>query len=153
MDNGEPDAFATGQSHFDRSISAADTSPESSQQSSRSSTPLSQQPISIESGTPPPRAASVTLERAIDEFRRRVNATELIEFRETTYRSLCEKLLKVQERQEARLETMNLARIKHCLEAMHQFGQVIEIFLNVSDAIAFVWGPMKFLLLVSMLTV
>ena len=44
---------------------------------------------------------------------------------------------------------MNLARIKSCLEAMHQFGKVIEIFVNVSDAVAFFWGPMKFILLVS----
>ncbi|KAI4607899.1 hypothetical protein J4E83_009443 [Alternaria metachromatica] len=45
------------------------------------------------------------------------------------------------------MEAMNLARVKSCLEAMHQFGQVIEIFLNVSDAVAFVWGPMKFIFL------
>ena len=76
-----------------------------------------------------------------------------MEFKGTTHDNLREELLKVQEKQEARLETMNLARIKHCLEAMHQFGQVIEIFLNVSDAVAFVWGPMKFLLLVSLLAV
>ncbi|CAN9219825.1 unnamed protein product [Alternaria alternata] len=80
-------------------------------------------------------------------FRNRLNGTQLMEFKGTTHENLREELLKVQEKQEARLETMNLARIKHCLEAMHQFGQVIEIFLNVSDAVAFVWGPMKFLLL------
>jgi len=51
------------------------------------------------------------------------------------------------------MEAMNLARVKSCLEAMHQFGQVIEIFLNVSDAVAFVWGPMKFILLVCILMV
>ncbi|RYN16465.1 hypothetical protein AA0112_g12495 [Alternaria arborescens] len=70
-----------------------------------------------------------------------------MEFKGTTHDNLREELFKVQEKQEARLEMMSLARIKHCLEAMHQFGQVIEIFLNVSDAVAFVWGPMKFLLL------
>ncbi|CAN9386495.1 unnamed protein product [Alternaria alternata] len=77
------------------------------------------------------------------QFRNRLNGTQLMEFKGTTHENLREELLKVQEKQEARLETMNLARIKHCLEAMHQFGQVIEIFLNVSDAVAFVWGPMK----------
>jgi hypothetical protein len=46
------------------------------------------------------------------------------------------------------MEMMNLSRIRSCLEAMDQFGKVIEIFLNVSDAVAFVWGPMKLLLLV-----
>ncbi|RYN46116.1 hypothetical protein AA0118_g12682 [Alternaria tenuissima] len=119
-----------------------------SQQSSRTSTTaFSQQSTVIGSTTPPPRAAGAALDRAIIQFRNRLNGTELMEFKGTTHDNLREELLKVQEKQEARLETMNLARIKHCLEAMHQFGQVIEIFLNVSDAVAFVWGPMKFLLL------
>ncbi|RYN73552.1 hypothetical protein AA0120_g12593 [Alternaria tenuissima] len=122
--------------------------PMPSQQSSRTSTTaFSQQSTVIGSTTPPPRAAGAALDRAIIQFRNRLNGTELMEFKGTTHDNLREELLKVQEKQEARLETMNLARIKHCLEAMHQFGQVIEIFLNVSDAVAFVWGPMKFLLL------
>ena len=128
--------------------------PMHSQQSSRTSTTaFSQQSTVIGSTTSPPRAAGAALDRAIVQFRNRLKGTELMEFKGTTHENLREELLKVQEKQEARLETMNLARIKHCLEAMHQFGQVIEIFLNVSDAVAFVWGPMKFLLLVSMLTV
>ena len=43
---------------------------------------------------------------------------------------------------------MNLSRIQSFLEAMNQFGKVVEMFLNVSEAVAFIWGPMKFLLLV-----
>jgi len=125
-----------------------------SQQSSRTSTTaFSQQPTLIGSTTPPPRANGSALDRAIIQFRNRLTGAELMEFKGTTHDNLRKELLKVQEKQEARLETMNLARIKHCLEAMNQFGQVIEIFLNVADAVAFVWGPMKFLLLVSMLTV
>ncbi|KAH0841037.1 hypothetical protein FOPE_06274 [Fonsecaea pedrosoi] len=32
---------------------------------------------------------------------------------------------------------------------MEQFGKIIEVFVNTSDVLAFVWGPLKFLLLVS----
>ena len=129
-------------------------SPMPSQQSSRTSTAaLSQQPTLVGSTTTPPRPVGSALDRAIIQFRNRLNGTELMEFKGTTHENLREELMKVQAKQEARLETMNLGRIKHCLEAMQQFGQVIEIFLNVSDAVAFVWGPMKFLLLVSMLAV
>jgi hypothetical protein len=123
-----------------------------SQQSSRTSTAaLSQQPTLIGSGTSTPRAAGSALEQAINKYRNKLNGTELMQFQGTTHKMLCDELLIVQRNQEARSETMNLARIQTCLEAMHQFGQVIEIFLNVSDAVAFVWGPMKFLLLVSVL--
>jgi len=31
---------------------------------------------------------------------------------------------------------------------MTQFGTVVEVFLNTSEILAFVWGPLKFLLLV-----
>lgn len=45
----------------------------------------------------------------------------------------------------------NLSRILGFLEAMKQFGAVVEVFLNTSDILAFVWGPLKFLLLVRIL--
>jgi len=128
-------------------------SPTPSQSASRTSTgppgALSQQPTLVGGNTPPPRATGTALTRAITEFRNKLTGTELTEFSTTTYKQLCTALMQVQNEQESRKEAMNLARIKSCLEAMHQFGQVIEIFLNVSDAVAFVWGPMKFILLVS----
>jgi hypothetical protein len=125
-------------------------SPRPSQPSSRTSTgALSQQPTLIGGGAPPPRPAGAALTRAINEFRNRLTGAELNDFKVATYPQLCKELMDIQKKQEDRKETMNLARIRSCLEAMQQFGQVIEIFLNVSDAVAFVWGPMKFLLLVS----
>ena len=41
---------------------------------------------------------------------------------------------------------MNLTRIKAFLEAMEQFEQIVNVFLNVNDFVAFIWGPIKFLL-------
>jgi hypothetical protein len=120
------------------------------QQSSRTSTSaLSQQPTLVGGNTPPPQAAGEACRRAIIKFRARLTGKELTEFGNTTYEQLCKDLVRIQKEQESRMEMMNLSRIKSCLEAMHQFGKVIEIFLNVSDAVAFIWGPMKLLLLVS----
>jgi hypothetical protein len=113
---------------------------------------LSQQPTLVGGNTPPPRATETALTRAITEFRNRLTGTELTDFKTTTYEQLCKELIQVQHEQERRSDTMNLARIKSCLEAMRQFVQVIEVFLNVEDAVAFIWGPMKFILLVSTLT-
>jgi hypothetical protein len=59
--------------------------------------------------------------------------------------------MQIQKEQEERREMMDLARIQSFLEAMHQFGKVVEVFLNVADALAFVWGPMKLLLQVFVL--
>jgi hypothetical protein len=119
------------------------------QQSIRTSTcAFSQQPTLVGGNTPPPQAPEACT-RAIKKFRARLTGKELTTFGNTTYEQLCNDLLRIQKEQEGRMEMMNLSRIKSCLEVMHQFGNVIEIFLNISDAVAFVWGPMKLLLLVS----
>lgn len=43
---------------------------------------------------------------------------------------------------------VHMKRIESFLEAMEQFGKVIEIFLNATNYLAFIWGPIKLLLLV-----
>jgi hypothetical protein len=43
---------------------------------------------------------------------------------------------------------VNMARIQAFLEGMQQLGKTIEVFLNVNEVVCFIWGPVKFLLLV-----
>jgi hypothetical protein len=86
---------------------------------------------------------------AYAKFRARLPGNQLLEFQNTTYEELCQEIVRIQHEQEKNKKMMNLSRIQACLEAMNQFGKTIEVFLNVSDAVAFVWGPIKFLLLVS----
>ncbi|KAI0857460.1 WD40 repeat-like protein [Xylaria cubensis] len=40
----------------------------------------------------------------------------------------------------------HMRRLEPFIEAMEQFGKVIEVFVNVNEIVCFVWGPMKFLL-------
>jgi hypothetical protein len=50
----------------------------------------------------------------------------------------------IQEKQASEKKMRNLTRLKKFLEAMDEYGKVIEIFLNNSQFIAFVWvslGP------------
>lgn len=129
--------------------------PPASQQSSRASTstlsqqPLSQQPTLVGGRPSPPRDPGVAFTRAISKFRARLTGNQLVEFKSTTYEELCKELSRIERDQDARKETMNLRRIQTCLEVMEQFSKVIEVFLNASDMVAFVWGPMKLLLVVS----
>lgn len=121
----------------------------SSQQSSRTSTSAFSQQSTVVGGRQSSTSnAGVALTRAVNQFRARLSGNDLVDFKTTTYEQLCQEIIHVQKEQERRLDTRNLARIKTCLEAMHQFSKVIEVFLNVSNMVAFVWGPMKFLLLV-----
>lgn len=85
---------------------------------------------------------------ALTKFKNKLTGTQLSEFQQTTYNQLCAEILRIQQEQENVKTLVNMSRIQSFLEAMEQFGKIIEVFLNVSDAVAFVWGPMKFLLLV-----
>jgi len=40
----------------------------------------------------------------------------------------------------------NMRRLSAFIEAMEQFGKVVDVFLNASEFVCFVWGPIKFLL-------
>ncbi|KAI1752664.1 WD40 repeat-like protein [Xylaria castorea] len=39
-----------------------------------------------------------------------------------------------------------MRRLEPFIEAMEQFGRVIEMFANVNEIVCFIWGPIKFLL-------
>ncbi|KAI0444886.1 WD40 repeat-like protein [Xylaria telfairii] len=40
----------------------------------------------------------------------------------------------------------HMRRLSAFIEAMEQFGKVIEMFANVNEIVCFIWGPIKFLL-------
>ncbi|KAI1477416.1 hypothetical protein F4774DRAFT_420091 [Daldinia eschscholtzii] len=41
----------------------------------------------------------------------------------------------------------HMRRLRGFMEAIEQFGKVIEVFVNASEVVCFIWGPMKFVLL------
>ncbi|ORY16158.1 C2H2 domain-containing protein [Clohesyomyces aquaticus] len=84
---------------------------------------------------------------ALTKFRSRLSGQQLQEFEYATYESLCHDVIRIQHEQENGKMMMNLSRLQGCLEGLEQFGKVIEVFLNVSWTVAFIWGPIKFLLL------
>jgi hypothetical protein len=125
------------------------TTPPPTQQASRASTgAFSQQPTLTPSSSHIPSEA---FRKALDEFRTRLSADELCQFKSTTYEQLLDELKILQKKQEKIKEIKNLNRIQSFLEGMNQIGKTIEVFLNVHQVVCFIWGPMKFLLLVRLL--
>jgi hypothetical protein len=101
--------------------------------------------------TPSPNATPVLstgFERALKAFERRLTPNEKARFNATSLDDLKVTILSIQADQRSRKQMMNMSRVKSFLEAMEQFGKVIEVFLNVNNILSFVWGPMKLLLLV-----
>jgi hypothetical protein len=85
----------------------------------------------------------------LEDFTKRLTNQELETFKLTSLQDLQDAVGKIQAEQAARRESMNMTRIRSFLEAAEQFGSVVEVFLNTTEFLAFVWGPMKFLLVVS----
>jgi len=101
--------------------------------------------------TPSPNATPVLstgFEKALKAFERRLTPNEKAQFKATSLDDLKVTILSIQADQRSRKQMMNMSRVKSFLEAMEQFGKVIEVFLNVNNILSFVWGPMKLLLLV-----
>lgn len=89
---------------------------------------------------------AVALDELLIKFKNRLTATELQKFKGTTLQDVKKTLIDIEKRQETQRELRNLTRIRGFLDTMEQFGKVIELFTNSSNMVAFVWGPLKFLL-------
>ncbi|KEF62317.1 uncharacterized protein A1O9_00289 [Exophiala aquamarina CBS 119918] len=92
---------------------------------------------------------AVALDELLIRFKNRLTATELRKFKGTTLQDVKKTLVDIEKRQETQRELRNLTRIRGFLDAMEQFGKVIEVFTNSSNMVAFIWGPLKFLLQMS----
>jgi hypothetical protein len=117
-----------------------------SSSASTSATNLSN--VSHSSNTSTNRIPSKAFKAALNKFQARLTGTQISQFRDTDYDQLCRVIDHIQREQEIKKEMRNLNRIQSCLEAMHQFGKTVEVFLNAVDVLAFIWGPIKFILLV-----
>jgi hypothetical protein len=92
-------------------------------------------------------------QEVLAKFTTRLTKQELNDFKFSSLDDVLATVQTIQTEQGRRKEMMNLTRIQRFLEAMGQYGQVIEVFLNASSFLCFVWGPMKFCLQVRILYV
>jgi len=93
-------------------------------------------------------ASNSAFEAVLDDFKATLNARQIKNFQFTTLNDVRRTALQIQSEQDQTKSLMNMTRLQSFLEAMEQFGKVIGVFVNASSFVAFVWGPMKFLLLV-----
>ncbi|KAK8069382.1 hypothetical protein PG994_005998 [Apiospora phragmitis] len=91
-------------------------------------------------------ADNSAFDRALADFKAGLKKKDQETFKATTRESMLKEIEQLQKVQQSRRLGQNLARVKPFVEAMGQFGKVIEVFSNVSEMVAFVWGPMKLLL-------
>lgn len=87
-------------------------------------------------------------ECALKNFKDHLTQAEQNSFKDTTIDDLKSTIDRIQAKQLSNRTNRNVKRLRAFLEAVDSLTKVLDVFVNVSDFVAFVWGPMKFLLLV-----
>ncbi|KAI2626752.1 hypothetical protein GGR54DRAFT_483461 [Hypoxylon sp. NC1633] len=85
-------------------------------------------------------------EAALVQFKSGLKKKDQDNFKNATLQGLLNEIENIQTAQHSKRRGENLGKLKPFIEAMDQFGKVIEVFGNTNVMVAFVWGPTKFLL-------
>lgn len=78
-------------------------------------------------------------QHALATFKTKVDRKLVAEFEMTTLSELKLSLASIQRKHASERRVRNMGRLSRFLDAMDQYGKVIEVFLNVTDVLAFVW--------------
>ena len=89
-------------------------------------------------------------ERALRSFKAHLTPVEQGSFAGTTLEDVRLTVASIQKTQITERTNKNVARLRKFLEAIESYSKVLDVFVNINDFVAFVWGPIKYLLLVSM---
>jgi hypothetical protein len=90
-----------------------------------------------------------TFERELKSFKARLTQSEQSNFTDTTIEELYLTVASIQKTQISERMNKNITRLRTFLEAIESLSKILDLFVNISDFVAFVWGPIKYLLLVS----
>ena len=78
-------------------------------------------------------------QQALDDFRKGLREDDRNQIMYTTLDDLQRCILDIQNKHNTARRSRNMGRLKPFLEAMEQYGKVIEVFLNASQILCFVW--------------
>ncbi|KAK4159591.1 hypothetical protein QBC43DRAFT_326945 [Cladorrhinum sp. PSN259] len=85
---------------------------------------------------------------ALADFKRALKDDDLARsFQGTKLHHLTAEIAKIQQEQASKRRLRYMKRIDPFLKTMQEYGKVVDIFVNAEDIVAFIWGPMKFLLI------
>jgi hypothetical protein len=78
-------------------------------------------------------------EKTLEEFKKTLKKKDKENFKISTFADLEMSIGDLQAKQHSQRRQQALIRIKPFLEAMEQFGKIIEVFCNTSEFVAFIW--------------
>jgi len=96
-------------------------------------------PSSRTPAQPPPLPGSKIFEDALSDFKKGLSKRELAQFQFVDFKDVEETIRDIERNQKMKKKMQNIARIKPFLEGMRQYGKIIEVFLNASTIVAYIW--------------
>jgi len=78
-------------------------------------------------------------ERVLEKFKGELKKKDKDNFKMTTIEDLQQAIGQLQKKQLTDRRIQNMTRLKRFVEAIEQYGKVVEIFCNSSEFVAFVW--------------
>ncbi|KAM0239464.1 hypothetical protein ACHAP5_008320 [Fusarium lateritium] len=92
---------------------------------------------------------NTSFERSLEQFRRELSDTEKKEMGGANQKSLEATIQKIQSKLGREHGLCRLTRVEALVRAMKHIEELVTIFLNVSEVVAFIWGPIKLALMVA----
>ena len=86
-----------------------------------------------------PQAIPDGFRSVLSRFKTGITKEEYDEFQFTELEDVHDAIHQIQEKHGSEGKMQNLARLQRFLEGMEQYGKVVEVFLNSSQIIPFVW--------------
>ncbi|KAL8662378.1 MAG: hypothetical protein Q9202_004773 [Teloschistes flavicans] len=94
-------------------------------------------------------SAQVLVQRALDDLNRTLKPEDARFFRDTTLDELWKEMRAIEHEQGQRLDLRCMRRLEPFLKTMESYSKVIEVFCQGYSPMAFVWGPIKLMLLLA----
>jgi hypothetical protein len=79
-------------------------------------------------------------QQSLEEFKKTLSQDDIHDFTFTTLDDLKKLVLQIQRDQATSSHMKNLKRIAPFLEAIDQYDKIVQIFLNCTNYIAFIWA-------------
>lgn len=88
-------------------------------------------------------------DKAVASFAASLTEKQRRDFRSCSRKDIELTILDIDSRLASERKQQKMRRIAKFVEGMTQLGKVIEVFVNCDATVAFIWGPIKVVLLVS----
>ena len=100
--------------------------------------------------SPASESLEAAFQVAVASFAAGLTDKQRRQFQGCTLKEVEDTIRGVEARLASQRQQRNMQMVSKFLEGMDQLGKVIEVFVNCDSTVAFIWGPIKFILLVGL---